>query len=142
MGVDILRQFSILIDFGLVVLIFMVQLTIYPSFLHFKRENLVNWHKIYTGRIALIVAPLMIIQLLLSLYTFVIEINIYNSIVLIAITAVWISTMLQFVPIHGKISRSTHSVEDLEKLVFKNWIRVFLWTLILIIDVALCQDML
>ena len=37
------------VDFGAVVLIWLVQLVIYPSFLHYAESDLVNWHKIYTN---------------------------------------------------------------------------------------------
>ena len=49
-----LNNYALLVDAGLVVLIWMVQLIIYPSFLHYD-NNLVEWHHKYTSRIALIV---------------------------------------------------------------------------------------
>ena len=59
---------QLLVDFGLVVLIWIVQLIIYPSFLYYNSNTLSKWHKTYTGRITTIVAPLMIAQIAIAAY--------------------------------------------------------------------------
>ena len=58
--IDIIR---LLVDFGLLVLIWIIQLIIYPSFLFYRAKELITWHKMYTKAIALIVIPLMLGQL-------------------------------------------------------------------------------
>ena len=50
-----LEFFRLLFDSGLLVLILMVQLIIYPSFLRYPLKNLITWNNIYTKRIAVIV---------------------------------------------------------------------------------------
>ena len=62
---QIISKITLLVDIGLVVLIWMVQLIVYPSFTFYSKENLVNWHQKYTARIAVIVIPLMFLQLIL-----------------------------------------------------------------------------
>jgi hypothetical protein len=52
----------LLLDFGLVVLIWLVQLVIYPGFKFYSPSNLALWHKIYTGRIGVAVVPMMVWQ--------------------------------------------------------------------------------
>ena len=52
-----------LADFGLLVLIWMVQLVVYPGFKYYQRERLLEWHARYTSRISYIVGPLMLGQL-------------------------------------------------------------------------------
>ena len=132
--IDALSLFQLLIDFGLVVLILMVQLTIYPSFLYYKTEDLVRWHQKYTGAIAMVVGPLMLAQLLLSIYVvFVNQQYLLGGIHLTLVLATWISTAIQFVPIHNRIGKSEHTNKDLQKLVHHNWIRVILWVLILLL---------
>lgn len=132
--IDALSLFQLLIDFGLVVLILMVQLTIYPSFLYYKTEDLVRWHQKYTGAIAIVVGPLMLAQLLLSIYVVVINQQyLLGGIHLVLVLATWISTAIQFVPIHSRIGKSEHTNKDLQKLVHHNWIRVILWVLILLL---------
>ena len=41
MTIDIAR---VIIDFGAVVLIWMVQLVVYPSFTYFQKKELMDWH--------------------------------------------------------------------------------------------------
>jgi len=75
----------LLLDFGLCILIWMVQLIVYPSFLFFSDNNLFTWHKTYTKAIALIVMPLMLGQLSIVIYQVFLIQNAYTltSIVLV-----------------------------------------------------------
>ena len=127
MSIVILR---LLFDFGLLVLIWIVQRIVYPSFLHYQAKDLINWHSAYTSRFTFIVMPLMLGQLVISIYQLIMEINLYTSWSLIIIILIWVSTFLQFVPIHGKISKGGVSQKLLVSLVKKNWIRTFLWTVL------------
>ena len=125
MSITILR---LLFDFGLLVLIWIVQLIVYPSFLHYNAKNLISWHKVYTSRLSFIVMPLMLGQLGISIYQLILDINLYTVLSIIIIIVIWVSTFLQFVPIHAQISKGNTSQKMLESLVKKNWIRTFLWT--------------
>ena len=120
------------IDFGLVVLIWMIQLIVYPSFLHYTNTNLVKWHKKYTPLIGYIVSPLMLTQLVISIYQLAIEITYYNVLSVLLVSIIWIVTFLQFVPIHNTISKGNISESLLLSLVRKNWSRTILWTLLFI----------
>ncbi len=127
---------QLLVDVGLVVLILLVQLIIYPSFLFYDRSALIKWHHIYTKRIAIIVAPLMITQLVLVIYILLnnLVVNIYNITISLIIIAIWGVTFAIFVPLHSKISSNSYVTKDLHKLVSFNWIRVLLWIFILILN--------
>lgn len=127
MLIEILR---LVVDFGLVVLIWTVQLIIYPSFLYYSKENLVVWHKKYTYLIGRIVSPLMLFQLGISIYQITLATNLYTISSLVIVGILWTSTVLQFVPIHKIISDGTASEQMLLSLETKNWIRTFLWTLV------------
>ncbi len=132
---ELLVLIKLLVDVGLLVLILMVQLTIYPSFLYYKRENLLRWHKKYTNAIAIIVGPLMVAQLFLSIYVvFGAQQYFIGGLHLFFVLATWISTAVQFVPIHNRIANNTHSEKDLKNLVSRNWVRVVLWASIIILD--------
>ncbi len=48
MSLEIIR---LLLDFGLVVLIWMIQGIVYPSFLDYNTENLAVWHRKYMNRL-------------------------------------------------------------------------------------------
>ena len=127
MSITILR---LLFDFGLLVLIWIIQRIVYPSFLHYNSKDLVNWHKVYTSRLTFIVMPLMLGQLGISIYQLIMEIDLYTVLSLIIIIVIWVSTFLQFVPIHAQISKGKASQKMLDSLVKKNWIRTFLWTVL------------
>jgi hypothetical protein len=128
--------FRLLIDFGLLVLIWMVQLIIYPSFIYYTSERLVDWHIKYTRLIGFIVAPLMIIQFGIAIYQISWATTSYSVISLTIICAVWLSTFLQFVPIHRNISEGRANDEMLLSLAKKNWLRTVLWTLLFVYDVS------
>jgi len=118
------------IDFGLVVLIWMIQLRVYPSFLHYTTTNLIKWHRKYTPLIGYIVGPLMLLQLGISIYQISIEITYYNVISVLFISIIWALTFFKFVPIHNKISKGRISKSMLVSLVQKNWTRTILWTIL------------
>ncbi len=125
----------LLIDFGLVVLIWIIQLIVYPSFLHYTTNNLIKWHSKYTPLIGFIVGPLMLAQLGISIYQLHNEITTYNVINVMLISVIWILTFLQFVPIHNNISRGKISKSLLVSLVLKNWSRTILWTLLFMYNI-------
>ena len=129
-----LETLEILFDFGLLVLIWMVQLIVYPSFLFYGEKDLVRWHQVYTGRIAMVVIPLMFGELGISAYQ-VYEITSTISIMkFILIVLIWISTFAYFAPTHGKISQGNTDKVVLTQLVNRNWWRTLAWTLVSIIS--------
>ena len=127
---DTLRLIS---DSGLLVLIWMVQLIVYPSFAYYNQENLYKWHSVYTGRIAVIVIPMMFGQLITTGIQVFLEQNFYTISSSVLVVAVWISTFTQFVPLHRNISKKQEINNSIKKLVSKNWIRTFLWSLLFIL---------
>lgn len=127
MYMDLIR---LLLDFGLVVLIWMIQRIVYPGFTHYNTKNLIVWHRVYTSRLSAIVIPLMFGQLGVSIYQVTILTNLYTVTSLVIIILLWITTFLQFVPIHSNISKGMVSETMLISLVKKNWIRTILWTLL------------
>ncbi len=118
----------LLVDFGLVVLIWMIQLVVYPSFRFFQKEDLMRWHGKYTSALAVIVIPLMFLQLGLSIYDLIGVFSVFNTLSFAIIIALWFSTFLQFVPMHGAISDGIANEKLLYSLVKKNWLRTFLWS--------------
>ena len=134
MSLEVIR---LLLDFGLVILIWIIQRIVYPSFLYYTKENLLTWHKEYTARFAVIVIPIMFAQLGVSAYQLSISFNLYTIVSIVIISLVWLSTFLQFVPIHSNIARATVDEKTLELLVRKNWIRTALWTLLFVISCIL-----
>ncbi|NNK76765.1 MAG: hypothetical protein HKP42_11980 [Maribacter sp.] len=131
MGIDFI---GLLVNFGLVVLIWMIQLIVYPSFLHYKTEDLVGWHRKYTTLIGYIVVPLMLAQLSISIFQVYASATFTTLSILTLVLLVWLSTFLQFVPIHSNISKGSVNQKMLSALVKKNWTRTILWTVVFIIS--------
>lgn len=133
MFIDVVR---LLLDFGLLVLIWIVQLIIYPGFRHYDTENFVKWHRTYTSRFTFIVLPLMLGQLCITIYQLILNIDPYTVSSLVIIIILWFSTFIQFVPTHANISKGNTSQVLLDSLVKKNWIRTFLWTVLFLLSWA------
>jgi hypothetical protein len=129
MDINIIR---LLFDAGLFVLIWMIQLVVYPSFHYYEKQNLVKWHNLYTKGLAAIVIPLMFGQLIIAIIQLVQLSSIETIISFFMVSAVWISTFVQFVPIHNKITKNKVTEKLLKQLVNRNWLRTLLWTLIFV----------
>ena len=131
-----LALYRLLFDFGLVVLIWIVQLAIYPSFSYYTREGLKQWHKKYTLQITFVVLPLKNVQLLLAIIHLAREQDWFTITSLLIIVALWLLTFGLFVPLHGKIDRDQYDARTLDQLVQKNWYRTVLWSSLVVLDVV------
>jgi hypothetical protein len=129
---QIITESTLLVDFGLVILIWMVQLIIYPSFVYYTKEDLFTWHQKYTNRIAIIVVPLMLTQLVLAFFAVFYQANFTTIFTLLIVFFLWIFTFLGFAPLHFKISEGKHNHKLLQLLIQRNWIRTFLWSILFI----------
>jgi hypothetical protein len=128
----ILETLRIAFDFGLLVLIWIVQLVIYPSFKYFNRNDLIRWHRVYVQRISYVVIPLMFGQTLLAIYQLYLTSSLYSAGSVILILFVWILTFLLFVPRHNAVSNVRFDENTLSELVSYNWSRTVLWSIIFI----------
>ena len=71
-------------------------------------------------------------QLVIASYQLFAQATTYTLISLTAIVVLWLSTFLQFAPIHLNMAKGIVSDEILIALVNKNWIRTVLWSLLFI----------
>ncbi len=118
--------------FAMTGIIWLIQLTHYPSFRYVEMKAWPQFHTFHTGSITLVVAPLMMAQLLSSItllfsplflnYKFLLIIN------LALVCVVFIATAFISVPIHNKIAEFFDS-SLIESLILTNWIRTISWTL-------------
>jgi len=129
---EIIAQVSTIVDGGLVVLIWMVQLIIYPSFLYYQPKNLFTWHQKYTGRIAIVVVPLMLLQLAIAFYDIFYQFNALNTMRFLIVSFLWIFTFTSFAPLHFKISQNKFDENLLQLLIKRNWMRTFLWSVLMV----------
>lgn len=129
-----LELYRVLIDFGFVILIWAVQLVIYPSFGYYSKSDLVDWHRSYTKRVTIIVLPLMLCQLVIvfvQLWQFQ---NWYTLLSIVIVALLWLQTFLIFVPLHQSIDTNKLIENVCKRLVRYNWIRTMLWTLLFFIS--------
>jgi hypothetical protein len=128
-----METIGLIIDFGMLVLIWMVQLLIYPGFKYFEHEQLIIWHAKYTRNMTFIVMPLMLIQLLLHSYTTYMGFNLIQLLTLVLVILSWILTFTIFVPLHQKISNNRFEKQDLLHLDSFNWWRTTIWSVIFVL---------
>lgn len=134
-------MYTRLVDFGLFVLIWMVQLIAYPSFRYFQKSDLIAWHEYYTKMITLFVVPLMFGQLGLHLYGMIKSTFAWAQIVaFVMIIAVWLITFLKAVPLHAHIGSGDNLQASIEQLIRVNWIRTVLWTLVFVLSIWKPQE--
>lgn len=126
--------YKLLFDFGLLVLIWMVQLVVYPSFIFMDRQRLIVWHTKYTMGISIIVIPLMLAQLILSLLIISRGISFFKGIDVFLVLLVWVLTFTIFVPAHRAIASGQSNELLLGRLVAKNWYRTIIWTVVFLLN--------
>ena len=119
-----------IVDFGMCVVLWLVQLVIYPSFLRVKTSELLAWHKAYTFRVSFVILPLMFGQLALSILSVVGDASLLEWTAFVFVLVCWILTFFVSVPLHRKIEQNDITRETRQKLITTNWPRTILWSLI------------
>jgi hypothetical protein len=125
----VLPYANLAISWGLLILIWLVQLIIYPGFHRIPSEVFISYHRWYVIRISAVVVPLMVGELILTI-SWVLS-DAYSPISLSAgffITIVWLSTFVLQVPIHNRL-KAGKDKERIRRLVATNWIRTAAWSL-------------
>lgn len=127
---------TLAIDAAMAVLIWLVQLIIYPSFRTQEQDGFRRWHRGYTRTIGFIVGPLIAAQILLhgkDLWAGVTAISI-AQVALIAIALV--VTVTLSVPCHHALSSRGKDSGIIDRLVRTNWLRTLAWTGVLVLSLA------
>ena len=130
-----LIHWRLLVDFGLVVLIWLVQLVIYPSFQYCKSADLLSWHNSYTRRMSVIVMPLMLAQLALATIHTLTTTSLLAWCSLLLIVIVWLITFAYFIPAHRKISEG-ETGPVLIRILRVNWWRTWLWSAVFLLGIV------
>lgn len=123
-----LHDLRTLLDFGMVVLLWLVQRVIYPGFLECTEDRLVIWHKTYVKRVGPIIIPMMFLQLPLVAWLTWQNMIWTNIAALLCLAACWLLTFAVSVPLHNKIDAGDTSRQIVHALVYTNWPRTILWT--------------
>ena len=126
---NLLPYANLAISWGLFILIWLVQLIIYPGFHRIPAELFVSYHRWYVIRISAVVLPLMVAELILTIWWVLSDA--YSPISLSAgffVSIVWLSTFMFQVPIHNRLKAGRENIL-VRRLVTTNWIRTVAWTL-------------
>ena len=107
----------------------MVQLIIYPSFKNYDNSNFRSFHSSYTQKMFFIVGPIMIIELLSTLYLFIKNTFLFPSTI---VAFIWLTTFFLIVPVHNSLN-SAFSIRTHKKLLRLNIVRTSFWVLKLLI---------
>lgn len=129
-----LDLFILLVNAALFILIWMVQLVIYPSFLYYSEEKLKEWHVRYTKRITILVLPLMLGQLLAYILLMIRGGNTMDLIELVIVLFCWLITFWKAVPLHQALETKQETLTYRSELASINWYRTLAWSLILILS--------
>lgn len=124
---------SLLIDFGLVVLIWLVQLIIYPGLSYYSDTDLKVWHLKYTSNITRLVIPLMMAQFIFHSYNLYHQTTLIEMICLGLIFLVWVNTFFFALPTHQKISEGLDLERTIPYLISINWYRTVLWSMVFLL---------
>lgn len=123
------------VDSGLFVLIWLVQVIIYPSFRYIDSTKLNHWHRLYTRKILYFVGPLLFVQTAVIALQVLFDPLVYMVDGLI-LGGIWINTFFIAIPIHNAIDRGESLEKNILKLLRVNRRRAFLWTSLLLISVV------
>ena len=119
-----------LVNFGMCVVLWLVQLVIYPSFLRVEPSELIAWHKAYTFRVSFVILPLMLGQLVIAILSVWEDPSILEWVAFTFVMVCWILTFFVSVPLHRKIEQNDITRETRQKLITTNWPRTILWSVI------------
>ena len=125
---DFLAGSQLISDTGLLILIWLVQVIIYPSFRYIEDDCFHTWHSRYVRAISFIVVPLSLSQLAVEIGYTVYHSPRWQRIFIIAL--IWVSTFTLSAPCHTRLQQEGKQSVVIERLISTNWIRTLLWTLL------------
>ena len=112
----------------------------YPSIKLIKSSIFPVFHKSYTSKMLLIVAPIMILELISSILLVIFDVydNDTEIALLITLIFIWFLTFFIIVPIHNKLTVNYN--KDLnQKLIKFNGLRTIFWIIKLILFIGFCD---
>ena len=121
----------------MLVVLWLVQLVIYPSFLRIEPGQLMVWHQVYTFRVSFVIIPLMLAQLALAVAAALSDTAIWLDRLVLALVLVgWALTFFVSVPLHRRIDKGDLDLSTRQALIRTNWPRTILWTGIFCLGLA------
>lgn len=133
---DLLTATRPVVDFGLVIVLWMAQLIVYPSFRHVDADEFIEWHHRYTRLISLFVIPLLSGQALIIGLQVLISPGVTTAVSAVLTAFCWASTFLLSVPCHRELQRRGKRLAIIDRLVKTNMIRTIPWTAVFVLGIG------
>ncbi len=116
-----------LLSVGLVTLILLIQVLHYPSFKFFEESTFPQAMNFHQNRITWIVLPLMMSELIISIWMMIISPGVINCSILGLVILIWASTFFLQVPLHNRLLQKKDLLV-IDTLTKSNLIRTCLWS--------------
>ncbi len=126
---QIFLKINIYSNIYLIAISIIVQLIIYPSFKNYSDSTFKFFHSSYTNKMFFIVGPVMILELISTLYL-AIKISFFLPTSIVAL--IWFTTFFLIVPVHDSLN-SSFDIRNHKKLLRLNFIRSTFWVLKLLV---------
>ncbi len=130
----------IAIDATMAVLIWLVQIIIYPSFRTQQQDGFRKWHRGYTRQIGFIVGPLMLTQIAVHGMSVWVDPNPTGYVQVACIVVALVVTATRSVPCHRALSSRGKDADVIDRLVASNWLRTGAWTAVLVLSILSMQQ--
>ncbi len=127
--ISILYILNTSISWGLFLIIWLVQIIIYPGLSRIPSKGFVNYHRWYVKRISAIVLPMMICEVIITIRWLMLDhYSFYSSASALLVVIIWLSTFVLQLPIHKHLQ---FGKDDLliKRLVATNWILAIAWSM-------------
>ena len=131
---ELCHEHALAIDFAIFVLIWLVQLVVYPVFHQINVSVFVSWHRKYCNRISFFVLPLMFLQLIEAASSSFFIGDMLAWLKVIGVLGAWIVTFIVSAPCHRKLAKDGMQTQVVERLISTNWLRTFFWSFVFIIS--------
>jgi hypothetical protein len=123
-------------DTAMLILIWLVQLIIYPAFRSIDSGQFTRWHHRYMHVIAWIVIPLMILQSGAIGLQLLYDPSRLHWVSSVAVLTAWVSTFTLSVPCHNALQSRGNLPELTDRIIRTNWIRTLSWSIVFLISLA------
>lgn len=135
MATDLLSETTALnlrlvFDTAALVLIWLVQLVIYPVFIELERTPFRRWHPVYTRRVSYAVMPIMLGQAGLYAWLTVTGASWWMISNALLVGLMWAITFFRAVPLHAALDGEEEHLPLAQELLRVNWWRTAGWSLV------------
>ena len=131
--VDLTLHIRFLSDIAMFILIWLVQLVIYPAFHVVERDIFIQWHERYTRNISFFVLPLMIAQGITTVLLLLRNAGFISILELAGLLTAWGVTFTLSVPCHKKLHEIGRDERVIHRLIQTNWFRTIAWTAVMLL---------